>query len=87
MSKVLNGYKGRYWCDVVKTDAGNTYIVDSGLVTKRNFETYVLRYDPEADKITSGTYSYRASYNTFDDMRAGHEKVCVNLERYLNGRS
>lgn len=84
MSKVLKkGYAGRYWCDIVQTESGSIYIVDSGLMVDRKLKTRLFRYDQEADRSTFCTEFNNTCYKSMDELRAGHDDICSNLEHYI----
>ena len=81
MSKIIKGTGVRELSHIVELN-NKYYFVDSNDTLDVGYETMVFSCDKNGDSIDwSGLYTER--YNTEEEMRESHYKVCNELENYL----
>ena len=83
MSKVIRDEAGRDLGQIVQTNDGKYYYVDSADTWDRGYETMVFSYDFEKGEVDCWTDLYCVNYNNFGNMVKLHTYICEHLEEFL----
>lgn len=83
MSKVIKPTGYMPLSHVVQTEDGNLYMVRSTDTMDRGRETMVFPWNKRRNEVQDWDDLYYERYKSDSDMYAGHNRICENLEAYL----
>ena len=88
MSEVIREFEGRkmnaiHFAHIVKSN-DKYYYVSTAYTWDHGLETMVFPFDNDTNIVTDWEELYVEWYNSIKEANERHERICKNLEEYLN---